>query len=415
VAHRSIRAFVDSFIPGMFNASGELWELPSGALDRVRALGPLVLGDLRQPSLFSAIRALAAADPRVRTLLAEKATRIGRTVDDALLAAGDDPFFETIPMFRPDLLVTPDGRVLVAEFEIVVGDVIHLGIVQRFLDRHPNVVDLLLDGLRDAARRHGSKGAPALLFDRHGASLYEHHALIESRFDRRAIVAHLSELTFRADGVYRGRQRIGAAYVFLKNHKLTAGCEQAGETLLRAWLARTIVIAPPPSLLFDNKIITWILQAPRYQRALAKHLGAQRLAALCTYLPRTWLIDRASVARSSEVRTLVEAPWRLGRFVYKFPALWGSRDIAVSPTGPSPRWRRRIARMLEGTDTFGPLVCQEAIETFRMHGRTKTIPFFHRGDDGHVACADVGVYRMSGPWAVHRTPASCLGIVGEER
>jgi hypothetical protein len=74
----------------------------------------------------------------------------------------------------------------------------------------------------------------------------------------------------------------------------------------------------------------------------------------------------------------VEEPWKRGRFVYKLPSLWGSRDIAVSPVGPSPRWRRRIARMLDDTGVLGPLVCQEAIETYRMKGRTKAVPFFRR-------------------------------------
>jgi hypothetical protein len=408
----SIRAHVDSFIPGMFNAAGEVWRLPAGALPRIHALGPLVLGAPGEPSLFGAVVALARARREVRELLASKATPIGRAVDDALLAAAGDPFFESIPVFRPDLLVTPDGRVLVAELEIVVGDVIHLGIVQQYLGRRTNVVGVLLDGLRAEGERFGSPGAPALIFDRHGEPLFDHHALIESRFDRRSVVARLSELTFRDDGVYRGRTRIGAAYVFLKNHKLSRGCQPEGERLLRAWLDRRIVLAPPPSLLLDNKILSWLLQAPRYAADLGGLLGAPRLEALRAYLPRTWLLDRAALSRSKTARALVEEPWERGRFVYKFPSLWGSRDIAVSPLCPSPRWRRRIERMLDETLVLGPLVCQEAIETYRMKGRTKAVPFFFRPSPGEpVACADVGLYRMSGPWAVHRTPASCLGIV----
>jgi hypothetical protein len=351
----------------------------------------------------------------VRRLLASKATPIGRAIDDAILAAEGDPFFETIPVFRPDLLVTPEGRVLVAEFEIVVGDVIHIGIVQRFLGRRPNVVGVLLDALRRYGERFASPGAPAVLLDRHGEVLFDHHALIESRFDRRSVVARLSELDYRPDGVYRGRTRIGAAYVFLKNHKLPFGCQPEGERLLQAWLSRRVVLAPPPSLLLDNKIISWLLVAPRHAAELGALLGHARLAALREAVPATWLIDPAAIRRSAELRELVERPWRRGRFVYKFPALWGGRDVAVSPLGPSPRWTTRIARMLRDTEALGPLVCQEAIETLRIQGRTKAIPFFHRDErTGEVRCADIGLYRMSGPWAVHRTPASTLGIVEDD-
>src|SRR5690348_4654160 len=102
----AIRAWVDSFIPGMFNASAEPCALPEGALARVHALGPLVLGEGRERSLFSAVVELARRHPSVRRLLAGKATATGRLIDDAILAAPGDPFFETIPMFRPDLMVT---------------------------------------------------------------------------------------------------------------------------------------------------------------------------------------------------------------------------------------------------------------------------------------------------------------------
>ena len=426
VVRGSASEYIKQYIPDAPHPLQKPVEIGRDVYARIQGIGPLVLGSNGEVSVFTAVKHLARARPEVKRLLSYSSTAIGKKIDDAVVENPDDPWFDTVLLFRPDVLVDQNGKVYTGELEIVVGGAPIISLLQAYIYGEHRILDGLLAAVGRCVENFGIDGAVAFLFDWHGRSHIGDHTWIPKHYGSHLHVANMRAVDFRRDGVYVRDERLALGYAFVKAYKLDTHTHPKDKQLLRCWLERKLLRVSPPSLVMDNKVIIYLLQEDKYAGFWRQSLGRPRYEALRAYLPKTYLVTEHSLQDDPRLRQLVAAPWNYGRFVLKHAALWGSKMLIVSPRSGQggEGWSRRVAAMLKATSQFGPLLLQESVDTMRLPastgsgtvlGRTKFTPFFLY-DPFTKACTSVGMSVNIAPsgFRAHLTSQSTFALVEGE-
>ena len=379
--------YIRSFIPGRTTLEQEVLHLPAKLYDKIESFGELTFGLDNQISIFNAIKILAKTFPEVKSILSFSSTPIGQLIDDTIIENNTDNWFDTILLYRPDMLISKDGHVYTNELEIVVGGICTISLLQHYLYGEYKLLSSLIAQMRQCQEKFGLKGQVAFLADRNGAGEINGFKWVPKHLGNDVIVTSIEQLDFKHDGVYFDNKKISVAHIYIKAHKLREKVIEKDELLLRHWLDRNIALISPPSLILDNKLIMYFLQQPKYQLSLQQSLGLERYREIQSYLPITYVLDSKMKNNDDRVHDIIHAPWNHGRFIVKYPSLWGSRKMIASPEQPSGRaeWRKQLKAMHAQSADYGPLLIQEMIDVQRIpfmengqeiNGITKYTPFF---------------------------------------
>lgn len=364
--------YIQSYIPGRNTLDQGLYPIPKQTFDQIKQFGALTFGDTNTPSIFTAIKLLARENESVKHALTETATPIGKRINDAILENPHDPWFDTLLLYRPDMLISKQNHIYCNELEIVVGGINTLSLLYRYHYGQPTLLTTLIQTLYHAKEAHRLEGHIAFLADQNGLAELACFKWIPKELDKHIIVAEINQLTFKQEGVFYQDKKIACAYVYIKAHKLTQKTTANDLQLLTAWLERKILLASPPTLLLDNKLIINLLTDAAHQPFFKQHLSEPRLEKIRTYLPRSYSLSQHE--DTAHIDHILEAPWQHGRFIAKYPSLWGSQQLLLSPRTPKGHatWYKRIKHMLTKTSAYGRLILQEYIDV-------QTIPVPHRG------------------------------------
>jgi len=384
---QSATHYIRSFIPGRTTLEQEVLYLPSELHNTIEQFGELTLGLNNQISIFNAIKILAKTFPEVKSALSICSTPIGQLIDDTIIENNTDNWFDTILLYRPDMLISKDGHIYTNELEIVVGGICTISLLQHYLYGEYKLLSSLIAQMRRCQEKFGLNGHIAFLADRNGAAEINGFKWVPDHLGADVIVASIEQLDFKNDGVYFNNKKIAVAHVYIKAHKLREKIIEKDELLLRHWLARNIALISPPSLIMDNKLIMYFLQHPKYKLSLEQSLGTERYRKIQSYLPATYILEPEMKNSDDRLHDIIRAPWNHGRFIVKYPSLWGSRKMIASPEHASAQseWREQLDAMLMQSGNYGPLLIQEMIDVQRipfldngqaMNGITKYTPFF---------------------------------------
>lgn len=366
--------------------SGQI-ALPKKSYEKISQFGQLTFGMPHENSIFTAIKILANEYSEVNHILSYTSTPIGKLIDKTLIANPEDPWFDTILVYRPDMLVSYDHRVYTNELEIVVGGTSAISLLQQYIHGNHVLLEGLLSNMRECLKQFEINGKIAFLADRNGASENSFFQWLPKEFGSDIVIAFIDQLDFRKEGVYYNNERIGLAHIFMKAHKLTENVHKKDITLLQYWLQKKIILTSPPSLIMDNKSIMYLLQSESYRSSLENLLGKERYQLINEYLPRTYFMDSQSLIEHPHLNNIINNPWHYGKFVVKYPTLWGSKNMIVSPDSETAKhqWLDQLTKMLTNTKKYGPLLVQEMIDVLTIpfihhneehYGKTKFTPFF---------------------------------------
>jgi len=379
--------YIRSFIPGRTTMEQEVLHLPPGLHDKIARFGELTLGVNNQVSIFNAIKILAKTFPEVKSALSFTSTPIGQLIDATIVENNTDNWFDTILLYRPDMLISKGGHVYTNELEIVVGGICTISLLQHYLYGEYKLLASLIAQMRQCQEKCALKGHIAFLADRNGAAEINGFKWVPEHLDGDVIVASIEQLDFKNDGVYFDKKKIAVAHIYIKAHKLREKVIEKDELLLQHWLDRNIALISPPSLILDNKLIMYFLQHPKYQLSLQQSLGSERYREIQSYLPTTYILESGMKNSDDRLHDIIRAPWNHGRFIVKYPSLWGSRKMIASPEQASGQseWREQINAMHVQSVNYGHLLIQEMIDVQRIpfmengqeiNGITKYTPFF---------------------------------------
>ncbi|NBV29466.1 hypothetical protein EBS02_10745, partial [bacterium] len=164
--------YINQFIPdhaqptetGIVHISPEIYQT-------IETFGELTLGSQKEISVFSAIKILAKENKEVRDLLSFTSTETGKKIDSMMLEALGDPWFESVLLYRPDMLISKNNAVFTNELEIVCGGfgIYFSSLLQKYFGEQKTLLDTMLNTMANYRKNLNLDGSLAIIGDQNAA------------------------------------------------------------------------------------------------------------------------------------------------------------------------------------------------------------------------------------------------------